>query len=178
MGIDPRDPVAYFSIGRIHMLQGDHDESIAALKYSLELNPNFSQSYFGLGFVLMLAGELEEAREMLQIAIRLSPRDPLMMAFTNLLAMTFVQQGDFAQGVEWAKRSLRLPARVGHWNHATLASALANLDRMEEAREALQDALKLRPELSISYLQKILPTRHRDGLKTYLSGMRKAGLPE
>jgi len=176
MEIDARDPVAYFAIGRIHMMQGEHDESIAALKYSLELNPNFAQSYFGLGFVLMLAGELEEAREMLHTAIRLSPRDPLMMAFTNLMAMTSVQQEDFAQGVEWAKRSLRLPARVGHWSHATLASALANLDRMEEAREALQDALKVKPDLSIAFLEKILPTRHKDGLKIYLSGIRKAGL--
>ena len=176
MEIDVRDPVAHFAIGRIHMMQGDHDESIAALKYSLELNPNFAQSYFGLGFVLMLAGELEEAREMLQTAIRLSPRDPLMVAFTNLLAMTFVQQGDFAQGVEWSKRSLRQPARIGHFSHATLASALAHLDRMEEAREALQDALQVKPDLSIAFLENILPTRHKDGLEIYLSGIRKAGL--
>jgi adenylate cyclase len=176
MEIDVRDPVAHFAIGRIHMMQGDHDESIAALKYSLELNPNFAQSYFGLGFVLMLAGELEEAREMLQTAIRLSPRDPLMVAFTNLLAMTFILQEDFAQGVEWSKRSLRQPNRIGHFNHATLASALANLDRMEEAREALQGALIVKPDLSIAFLEKILPTRHKDGLEIYLSGIRKAGL--
>ena len=178
MEIDARDPAAYFSIGRIHMLQSDHDESIAAFKYSLELNPNFAHSYFGLGFVLMLSGELDEARENLHTAIRLSPRDPLMMAFTNLLAMTYVLQGNFEQGVEWAKQSLRIPASIAHWSHATLASALANLDRMKEADEILQVALKLRPELSIAYLQNILPTRHEDGLNIYLSGLRKAGLPE
>ena len=38
MEIDPRDPVAYFVIGRNLMLLGEHDDAIAALKYSLELN--------------------------------------------------------------------------------------------------------------------------------------------
>lgn len=178
MEIDSRDPIAYFAIGRIHMMQGDHDESIAAIKYSLELNPNFAHSYFGLGFVLTLAGELKEAKEMLHTAIRLSPRDPLMMAFTNLLAMASILEKDFAQGVEWSKRSIRLPTPVGHWNHATLASAFANLGRMEEAREALEGALKVKPDLSISFLEKLLPTRHKNGLEIYLSGIRKAGLPE
>ena len=174
--IDSRDPVAYFAIGRIQMMQGDHDDSIAALRNSLELNPNFAHSYFGLGFVLALAGELEEAREILQTAIRLSPRDPLMMAFTNVLAMTCVLAKDFAEGVEWSKRSLRLPTPLGYWNHATLASAYGNLGQIEEARKALQGALEIKPDLNISYLQKILPTQHKDGLDQYLSGLRKAGL--
>ena len=85
---------------------------------------------------------------------------------------------DFEEGVEWAKRSLRFPTRAGYWNHATLATAYANLGPMEEAREALQEAVKVKPDLSISYLEKILPTRHKDGLEIYLSGLRKAGLPE
>jgi len=49
---------------------------------------------------------------------------------------------------------------------------------MEEAREALQDALKVKPDLSIAFLENILPTRHKDGLEIYLSGIRKAGLTE
>jgi len=178
MEIDPRDPVAYFAMGRNLMLLGHHDDSIAALKYSLELNPNFAQSYFGLGFVLALSGELDEARENIQIAIRLSPRDPLMVGFTNVLAMACIMAGDFEEAVEWAKRSLRLPTPVAYWNHATLSTAYANLGQMEEAGEALQGAIKEKPDLNISYLEKIFPTRHKDGLGFYLSGLRKAGLPE
>ena len=178
MEIDSRDPVAYFAIGRIHMMQGDHDDSIAELNYSLELNPNFAHSYFGLGFVLSLTGELEEAKKMLQTAIRLSPRDPLMMAFTNIFAMICILEKDFEEGVEWAKRSLRMPTRLGYWNHATLASAYANLGQMEEATEALKGAVKEKPDLSISFLEKVLPTRQKDGLGVYFSGLRLAGLPE
>ena len=69
--LDPRDAIGYFALGRIHMVQGNHDDSIAALKYSLELNPNFAHSYFGLGMAFMLAGDLDEARERLQAALKM-----------------------------------------------------------------------------------------------------------
>ena len=178
MEIDRRDPVAYFAMGRNLMMLGDHDNAIAALKYSLELNPNFAQSYFGLGFALALSGDLDEARENLQTAINLSPRDPLMVGFTNVLGMACIMAGDFEEGLEWAKRSLRLPNLAGYWNNATLASAYANLGQMEEATDALKGAFKEKPDLSISYLGKILPIRHKNGLELYLSGLRMAGLPE
>ena len=178
MEIDPRDSVAYFAMGRNLMLLGAHDDAIAALKYSLELNPNFAQSYFGLGFAFTLSGELDAARENVQTAIRLSPRDPLLLGFCNVMGMACILADDFEEGLEWAKRSLRLPNLASFWGNATLASACANLGRMEEAREALEGALKEEPDLSISYLEEFLPTRHKGGLETYLSGLRLAGLPE
>ena len=178
MEIDPRDPVGYFAIGRIYMMLGAHDDSIAALKTALELNPNYAQAYFGLGFVQTLAGDLEDARKNLKIAIKLSPRDPLMMAFTNILGVACITAGDYEEAVEWSKRSLRWPSPLGYWNHATLSAAYASLDRMDEAKEALQGALEVRKDLNISFLKKLLPTRYKDGLDQYWSGMRKAGLPD
>ena len=101
-----------------------------------------------------------------------------MVGFTNVLGMTCIMAGDFEEGLEWARRCSRLPTQIGHWSHATLASAHANLGQMEEASEALERAVKLKPELCISYLEMVLPTRHEDGLELYLSGLRMAGLPE
>ena len=176
--LDAQDAIAYFAIGRIHMMQGDHDDSIAALKKSLELNPNFAQSYHGLGFVLTLAGDLEEGGKMEQTAMRLSPRDPLMLGFTSTYALNRILAKDFEAGLEWAKRTMRLPVPCGYWGPAPLAAAYANPGQMEEARSAGQKALKAKQDLSISYLQKTFPTRHKDGLEPYLSGLRMAGLPE
>jgi len=59
-----------------------------------------------------------------------------------------------------------------------MAAALANLDRLEEARTALANAVREKPDLSIAYLKTNLPTKHTHGLDPYLKGMRKAGLPE
>ncbi len=40
------------------------------------------------------------------------------------------------------------------------------------------DALEAKPDLSLAYLAKTLPTKEPDGLDPYLDGLRKAGLPE
>ncbi len=49
---------------------------------------------------------------------------------------------------------------------------------MDEARAAIKEALEQKPDLSLSYLKKTLPTKQPDGLKPFLDGLRKAGLPE
>ena len=52
------------------------------------------------------------------------------------------------------------------------------MGRIEEARAAVKAALEQKPDLSLSYLKKTVPTKHPGGLDPYLDGLRKAGLPE
>jgi adenylate cyclase len=178
MKLDSREAIAYFAIGRIHMMLGNHDDSIAALEKSLELNPNFAQSYHGLGFVLALSGELDRAKSMTEKAIALSPRDPLMMGFTTVHALTCILCEEYEEALEWARRAMRLPVPSGYWGPAPLAAAYAHLGQMEAAGAAVKAALDAKPDLSISYLKKTFPTKLEGGLDPYLSGLRMAGLPE
>ena len=48
---------------------------------------------------------------------------------------------------------------------------------MDEARAAVTEALEAKPDLSLTYLEKTLPTKEPGGLEPYLDGLRKAGLP-
>ena len=91
---DNRDAVSYFSAGRIHMMLGNHDESIGAIKTALELNPSFAHANHALGFVLTLAGDYEPAKRAAQKAIQLSPRDPALWAFKVCRALTFLLAGE------------------------------------------------------------------------------------
>jgi adenylate cyclase len=175
---DDKDAIPYFAAGRIHMLLGDHDASIASLKKSIELNPCFAQSYHGLGFALALAGKLEEAKQTLQKAIDLSPRDPMLWAFNVVHALTCVLDGENEEGLSWAQRSMQVPTASGYWSHAVKAASLANLGRTDEARIALADAVKAKPNLTIAFLKKNLPTKDENGLEPYLAGLRKVGLAE
>ena len=59
-----------------------------------------------------------------------------------------------------------------------LAAALAHLGQLEEARAAVAAALEAKPDLTLAYLEKTLPTKQPDGLAPYLDGLRLAGLPE
>jgi len=158
------------------MMLGDHDASIAALRKSIELNPCFAQAYHGLGFALSLDGQLEESGDMTLKAISMSPRDPMLWAFTIVHALNCVLSGDDEAGLEWANRTLQIPTTAGYWAYAVKASALANLNRVDEAKQALALALEAKPDLSISYLENNMPTKHAGGLDIYLDGLRKCGL--
>jgi len=173
---DDRDAISYFAIGRIHMMLGDHDASIAALRKSIELNPCFAQAYHGLGFVLSLAGELEESGRTTKQAVAMSPRDPMLWAFTIVHALNYILSEDYEAGLEWANHTLQIPNATGYWSHAVKASALANLGRVDEAKQSLALAQEAKPDLSIGFLETNLPTKHAGGLDPYLDGLRKCGL--
>jgi adenylate cyclase len=94
------------------------------------------------------------------------------------IACNLLQQYEAA--VDWARRAIHEPraAGVGYWPYAVLASALGNLGKIAEAREAIDEALQRKPDLSLAYLETTLPTKQSGGLETFLDGMRKAGLRE
>ena len=173
---DDRDAISYFAAARIHMMQGDHDASVASLKKSIELNPCFGQSYHGLGFALALSGELEEAKQCTEKAIDMSPRDPMLWAFHAVHTLTLLLNNEFEAALESAKTTLRFPNATGYWGHAVLAAVLGNLDRIDEAVTALDKAIAAKPDLSIAFLEENLPTKFPGGLDLYISGMKKIGL--
>jgi adenylate cyclase len=178
LALDDKDAVAYFAAGRIYVMRGEHDASIAALETSLSLDPNFAQAHYGLGFTLAMVGQLEEALERISKAERLSPRDPMFWGFTIVHAFACLLSNDYEAAVHWAQKTLQIPRAIGHWPHAMLAAPLAHLGRMDEARAEIKLALEQKPDLSISHLKKTFPTKHPDGLAPYIDGLRKAGLPE
>ena len=180
LALDDKDPVAYFALGRVYMMHGKHDASVAELETTLALNPSFAMAYHGLGSALMLSGRLEEAAEALDKAIRLSPRDPVLWGMMCFRSMTCSLLRQYEAAAEWARRAAHEPRadKGGYWAYAVLASALGNLGHTVEAREAVDEALRRKPDLSLSYLAKTLPTKQPGGIDPYLDGLRKAGLPE
>jgi adenylate cyclase len=178
LALDDKDPTAYFAAGRIYMMRGRHDDSIASLNTAIKLNPSFAQAYHGLGMALTLAGRLEEAKAALGLSERLSPRDPILWASTVVHALTCILSGDHEEALHWARTTIQNPRSSGYWPHSALAAALAHLDQIDEARAAVAAALDAVPDLSITYLAKTLPTKQAGGLDPYLEGLRKAGLPE
>jgi adenylate cyclase len=180
LALDDKDPIAYFALGRVYMLRGHHDDSVAELERSVETNPSFGLAHHGLGAALMLSGRLEEAAESLDRALRLSPRDPVLWGTMCFRSMTCSLLRQFEAAAEWGRRAVHEPrsADGGYWSCAVLASALGNLGQTAEAREVLEEALRRKPDLSIRYLEKTLPTKQPSGLEPYLDGLRKAGLAE
>jgi len=50
--------------------------------------------------------------------------------------------------------------------------------RLTEARAAIGKAIEEKPDLTVSFVEKNMPTKDPGGLAPYLNSLRKAGLPE
>jgi len=180
LALDDKDPVAYFALGRVYMMREKHDASVAELEKALELSPSFAQAHHALGFALVLSGRLEEGAEELDKAIRLSPRDPILWGTMAFRSVTCNLLQQYEAAADWARKAVHQPrvAAGSYWPYAVFASALGNLGQIAQAHEALDEALRRKPDLSLAYLETTWPTKQSGGLETFFDGLRKVGLPD
>ena len=80
--------------------------------------------------------------------------------------------GRFDEAIEDAKKAIEGGHRV-FYTYLNLAAAHAFKGEMDEAKAAMAEARRLKPDLSIKWLLK-----HKPVLQFAFDGLRKAGLPE
>jgi len=175
IALDEQNEYAHWILGVIQHNIGKHDSAIAEQERALELNPNCSLAYGSLGTALMLSGHPDEAIKNIEIAIRLNPKDPSNFFRYSALASAHFMAGRYLEAAQWARKSIqRKPGwRIGH---AILASSLAHLDLLEEAKEAVDYYRENIPDAAISKLH--LTSKNQSYVRRVEEGLRKAGLPE
>jgi len=173
--LDDRDAMAHAILGRVLSMRHLHDEAIAECEKAIALNPNLAQAQFGLGLALVLGGQPSGAVTNLENAARLSPRDPNYYAFLVVHAWAELLRHRFDSALEWARRAVAQP-NSGVWGNATLAIALAHLDRREEARAALDVLIEQKPDMSLSFISETLPFKRESDSQIFEQGLRRAGL--
>jgi adenylate cyclase len=175
IALDEQNEYAHWILGVIQHNSGKHDMAIAEQERALELNPNCSLAHGSLGTALLLRGEPDEAIKNIEIAIRLNPRDPSIFFRYSALAEAHFVAGRYLEATQWARKSIqRKPSWRG--GHTVLASSLAHLNLLEEAKEAVDYCLENIPDVSISKIH--LPFKNPNDACRLEEGLRKAGLPE
>ena len=175
IALDEQNEYAHWILGVIQNHRCKHDLAIAELKRAIELNPNCSLAYGSLGTTLYYIGEPDESIKNIEIAIRLNPRDPSIFFRYSALAEAHFVAGRYLEAAQWARKSIqRKPSWRG--GHTVLASSLAHLNLLEEAKEAVDYYLENIPDATISKMH--LPFKNQNGARRLEEGLRKAGLPE
>ena len=80
------------------------------------------------------------------------------------------------EAVRWAQRSVQRTRRALAFR--ALAASYAQLDRLPEARSALEEELRMEPDLTLSKVRQQNLSTTPDFLERWLEGLRKAGLKE
>ncbi len=182
VALDDKDGLGHFALGRVYALEGRRDLAIAELEMAIRLNPSLAQAYFGLGQALGFAGRYEDAVTALQEAIRLSPHDPHQWTFLHVLSLVYFGLGRLEEAETLARTSVQKP-NATHWPFATLTSILGHLGKCEEVVPVRQELLTKMPEYSCSFARDDFtflkkPLWGEAHLDMYVTGLRKAGLPE
>ncbi len=175
--LDDEDAMARAVLGVVHHGRREPEEAISDLQTALDLNPSSAFAHLYLGTVLLFGfGKAEEAITHCNLAIRLSPHDPNLGVVMGRFAAAHLLLGDYEQAVEYARKALRYPA--SQFRHTFLVSALAHLGRDEEAKRALAELLRRRPDFTCSFFKESSPIIFPDLNARIVEGLRKAGVPE
>ncbi len=154
-------------------MRHEHDAALTASQMGNDLNPNIAQVRFGHAFALTFSGRMEEAIDELDEVMRLSPRDRNMWSFMVVRTWALSALGRQEEVVDWARRAAEQPNSV-LWPNLMLASALGQLGRRQEARQALDRFHQENPHIDIDDVCERLPFRNPAHVQTLLEGIRLA----
>jgi adenylate cyclase len=161
------------TLGHAYLLQKDYEKSLYYGRRSIELNPNSANSAIMFGWTLRCVGEYEEAIREYERAMRL---DPGQIAFPLFqLGATYVMMRRHEEAIEACRKSLGMqPRNMPAW--LTLVMAYSSLDRIEDARAAASEVLKLSPNFSVEHFARAMPYKNETDREFMAEALRKAGL--
>jgi adenylate cyclase len=172
----PRNAYCEIARGFSYSYKGQRDKTIAAFERAVELNPSDTVAHVVLGIHLAQGGRPEEAIAVLAEARRLSPKSA-PAEFFEAMSWAHFAAGRYQAAVEWAQQNLRHYPE-DRYAYRTLAASYAQLGRLREAREALVEAIRLEPDVSIAKVRTEFTVDDPDFIERWLDGLRKAGLKE
>ncbi len=142
-----------------------------------------SRSYAQLGYILEELGEPQAAIPNLERAIRLNPHDPNVWAPYLGLGGCQLLPGHVDEAIALLTRARTVNPRI--WIvHFWLAGAFGLKDDLAEARAALAEVLKRKPEVnSLAAFRTHRPWNSNAEFtalaeKTLYAGLRRAGFPD
>jgi TolB-like protein/class 3 adenylate cyclase len=175
MEIDPQSPAGYLPTASVALMKNEHDRAVALVEQAVDLAPNDFQANASLGWLLVWAGEPKRALEMIARAKRLSPRYPAWILGMEGLAQHML--GRHEDAIVTLNEDIRRLPR-GPFARPRLIAVYADLDRLEEARAAAAELLKLNPEFSVKNYVKAQPFKAPERKEWMRDLLLKAGLPE
>jgi adenylate cyclase len=175
--LDDRNAEAHANLASLFGYRGQHDQAIAEGRRAVELGPAIAYCHRSLGAALLQAGEHEEAVIHLLRSISLNPNSPDNYTSQSMLAYAHYFLGRYDAALAWANQSI-----LSNPNFAQVygirTATLAQLDRNDEAKGALQDFNRVFPDRTISRLRPNYRWKNAADIDHFMEGLRKAGLPE
>jgi len=143
--LNPENPLALMSIASAYFFRGDHPTALDYAQRAVKFNPSYAFSFFWQGLVQVHIGEYQQGEESILKGIELSRHDPNMNHFNATHYFALLGQGRYDEALVAIDKALR-QHKVGLML-GFRAAVLGHLERVSEAKTALDRYLALRPNL-------------------------------
>ena len=177
VALDAGDSNAHDALGLIYLSNQEFDAAEASFQKAVDLNPNFNLARFHMGLVRNSVGDADGALTVLEEVLGLSDRDTILGTIHVQIARAHFLRNDYEESAEWARKGVMHP-ETGIWGNCVLVAALGQLDRLEEAADALTVLLRREPKFSRKFFLDALIAVGSEFREHMIEGLRKAGVPE
>jgi TolB-like protein/Tfp pilus assembly protein PilF len=173
--IEPDSPLCLARLAFVLLLRGAWEEALETGRAAVRANPCAPEPRHGYGDVLVHAGDPGEAEREIRLAFSLEPfRQPVLRAPLGR-ALLLAGRPEEALG-ELRRCAASLPDYGPCYQ--TMAVAAAELGQMEEAHDAAQALLRLRPGFTVRAVGETWFFRDPAVAARFRKGLRAAGMPE
>jgi TolB-like protein len=156
--IDPHDSEVLGYAGCALADIGDVKRGSTILQRAVELDPSNAQALVALGAAQIQLEQFSPGIENLKLGIRLSPRDFRLSFWGMLLADALIRIGSLDEALAEALLASRCDTRL-HGARVVTSWAMVRLNRLDEARQVLAEARRIRPQLSLGEIKRFFGTR-------------------
>jgi TolB-like protein/class 3 adenylate cyclase len=179
---DANSSSAHFAIGSLRRMQNRLAESRIEFETAIALDRNHARAIRQLGMTLMYLGQPEAAIPHIERAIRLNPYDPNIGNYFLPLGLCHLFLDHVDEAINLLRKARAANPRL-YYLHLHLAGALGLHGDVDEAKTALAEGVKLKPDSnSLAGWRALFPWGNPQyGAlleKTVAAGLRRAGMAE
>jgi TolB-like protein len=134
----PRNAEAFATLGRMHVLRGDHEAALSAYEKAIQLNPNLAAAYLWKFLSLRAERRYSDAHDAIEEALRLDPAS-LPVLHNMALEHNRLYQLDEAYAISIDLIELYPQSPMGHrvqagisWQRGDLADSVRSWKRVFE----------------------------------------------
>ena len=171
--LDPANPDAYITSGLVLLMEGRHDDAVAAARKAVQLAPGSADVAQLAGFILTPSGYPDEAASLIEKAMTLSPNYPAV--FLGTLGDAYRQAGRTEEAIAAFEA---YHARSPGFGLTDVVIAYHEKGKPEEAKRTAERLMAARPEFTIAGWRKTQFIRRDAGrVEADSPALRAAGLP-
>lgn len=165
--LDNQDSDVLGYVGCAFVDMGEDKRGIGMIRRAIELDPSNAQAHAALGAVMLRFGEAEGI-EIMRHGLHISPLDNRQAAWGALLARGLLSLGKVNEAIDAASQACRCDDKI-FLPRLVLAVAQNTAGNLDAARDALDDACRIRPQLAIADIARFASLEE-------IESLRRAGL--